>query len=201
MKNTAKRYTNYDRDFMRAAMKVGAQNGIPQEVIAEQLAPMLMRKPSAINSQMYILRSEWVSEVKTEMTLAYSKVKYDQEEITVNETEHVPFKPQGQEPIPEPIEKTPLLRPNLPVTGDEIEVVIVSIRNFGAIAKSEKYGITGLIHISNVTDEFIEHIEDWFVIGQRVNVVIVKQEEEGRYAFSSRHASNHNVYRLEKATV
>lgn len=201
MKNTAKRYTPYDKELIRAAMKVAAQNGTPQEVIAEQLAPMLMRKPSAISTQMNLLRSEWIEQIKSEMTLAYSKVKYDRDEIVGNETEPDIV----DQPLPTPthnrIEETPILRPNLPVTGDEIEVVIVAIRSFGAIAKSEKYDITGLIHISNVTDEFIEHIEDWFVIGQRVNVVITKQEEKGRYAFSSRHTSNNNLHRLEKETV
>lgn len=212
MKNASKRYTTYDKDLMLAAMKVGAQNGIPQEVIADQIAPLLMRKPSAINSQMYILRSEWLKTMKTEMTLAYSKVKCEKDELKVNETEYLEAAIEKNEAAIEPenqdepeelviIKPAPVLQPMMPVTGDEIEVTIVSIRKFGAIAKAVNYDLRGLIHISNVVDEYIENIEDWLYIGQSVNVVITKQEEDGRYGFSARHTTNPNVYRLTQQTT
>lgn len=237
MQKSNKRYTDHDREMILAALKVGAQNGIPQEIIAEQIAPLLCRKPSAINSQMYSIRSEWVKTIKTEMTLAYSKVKYDKEEIVTIETEYteaiesepvVKTEPKPEESKPsiekepelkeEPeatiIEFTPVLKPEqpktkeipttphptnkskLPAIGDEIEVVVIGIREFGAIVKASKYDVIGLIHISNITDQFVDQVDDWLYINQRVNAVAIKQENDGRYGFSTKHAVDKNVWKL-----
>lgn len=217
MKKANKRYTDYDKDFILASLKVGAQNGISQEIIAEQIAPVLCRKPSAIVSQMYLMRSEWVKKIQNEMTLAYSKVKHDREEIKNIETEYTSaIEPEPVteheevEPEPETIEFTPVLKPDLtlieepvelPCIGDEIEVVIIGIREFGAIVKASKYDMLGLIHISNITEQYVEHVSDWLHLGQRVNAIITKQENDGRYGFSSKDAADKNVWKLGVTTA
>lgn len=215
MQKSNKRYTTHDKDFILASLKVGAQNGIPQEVIAEQIAPLLCRKPSAIVSQMYLIRSEWVKTIQTEMTLAYSKVKHDRDEIKSIETEYAeaiepePVTESAPAVVTEPettiFDDAPVLTleptvttslTDLPDVGDEIEVVVIAIRDFGAIVKASKFEMVGLIHISNVTDEYVHDIEDWLHIGQRVNAVITKQEHDGRFGFSTKETIKKNVRKL-----
>lgn len=212
MKKSNKRYTDYDRDLIMAALKVGAQNGIPQEIIAEQIAPVLDRKPSAIISQMYVMRSDWVKTIQTEMTLAYSKVKHDRDGIQTNETEYTPAPDVPSQINDTPhktdvVEFTPVLQPvspatprrkNRPAIGEEIDVVVINIREFGAIVKAVDYDIIGLIHISNISNHYVQQVSDWLKVGQRLKTIVTKEESDGRYKLSAKDATNDLISMVEK---
>ena len=215
MRKSNKHYTTYDKDLIMAAMKIGAQNGIPQEIIADQIAPLLFRKPSAIVSQMYLMRSDWVKTIQRETILAHSKVKHDGDGIKTNETEYNPApetKTQTKETPNEieMIEFTPVLQPEppetpkrlalpaLPAIGDEINVVVISIRDFGAIVKAVDYDIMGLIHISNISNHYVTNVGDWLKVGQPLNAIVLKQEPGGRYKLSAKDATNDLIATTQK---
>lgn len=70
--------------------------------------------------------------------------------------------------------------------GDTLEVEITSIQDFGAFART-KEGFEGLIHISEITGkQYVDMPQDFFYIGEKVNVKLKRVDYEGKIAFSTR---------------
>ena len=61
--------------------------------------------------------------------------------------------------------------------GDVVEVTIVSITPFGAFAQIAP-NIDGLIHISDIKDEFITSVRDHLEVGQKVRAKIINIDYE-----------------------
>ena len=60
---------------------------------------------------------------------------------------------------------------------------VFSVMNFGAFVRL-KDGSTGLVHISEITDGFVQDVKDYLKVGQIVKVVIVSEEPDGKKKFS-----------------
>jgi len=66
----------------------------------------------------------------------------------------------------------------------------------GTVAKLLKYGViislpegkSGLIHISEIADEYVHQVSDYFREGDPVKVKVLGQREEGRYELSAKQA-------------
>lgn len=85
--------------------------------------------------------------------------------------------------------------------GEIVKGIVVKITNFGAFVKIEE-GIEGLVHISELSNDFIKKVEDAVKVGDEVSVKIVS-EKDGKYAFSIKKAQspkekNNYFYSAEK---
>jgi small subunit ribosomal protein S1 len=81
--------------------------------------------------------------------------------------------------------------------GQLVEGKIVSIKPFGLFVDFE--GITGLLHIKQVSQNFIESLPAVFQIGQPIKAIIVDLDEgKGRISLSTRVLENYPGEMLEK---
>jgi small subunit ribosomal protein S1 len=81
--------------------------------------------------------------------------------------------------------------------GQLVEGKIVSIKPFGLFIDFD--GITGLLHIKQVSQSFIESLPAVFQIGQPLKAVIVDLDEgKGRISLSTRVLENYPGEMLEK---
>lgn len=63
--------------------------------------------------------------------------------------------------------------------GSEVEGIVSKITNFGAFVRLDS-GIEGLIHISEVSDQDVEKIEDVLKIGEKMKFKVIKVNESER---------------------
>ncbi|MDD5746287.1 MAG: S1 RNA-binding domain-containing protein [Candidatus Omnitrophica bacterium] len=63
--------------------------------------------------------------------------------------------------------------------GDSVEAVVTKIQNFGAIV-TLKNNTRGLIHISQVSDDFVKDINDYLKVGDRVTARVKKVGADGK---------------------
>ncbi|HEY8394471.1 MAG TPA: S1 RNA-binding domain-containing protein [Thermaerobacter sp.] len=76
------------------------------------------------------------------------------------------------------------LKPLTP--GTRVRGTITGITDYGAFLVTDD-GRRGLIHISEITDWYVERAEDYFYKGERVEVEVVHFDaNSGKYAFSTR---------------
>ncbi|MER2007925.1 MAG: S1 RNA-binding domain-containing protein [Psychrobacillus sp.] len=68
--------------------------------------------------------------------------------------------------------------------GETIEIQVISISDFGVFGKT-KEGFEGLIHISQIAREFVDAPEDYFYVGEKVDVKIIRFEGD-KLSFSTR---------------
>lgn len=71
--------------------------------------------------------------------------------------------------------------------GIVLEGRITGIKPFGAFVELEP-GVSGLVHISEVSAEFVENIADVLQLGQTVKVKVLSVSPEGKIALSIRKA-------------
>lgn len=70
--------------------------------------------------------------------------------------------------------------------GERVQVVVTGITHYGVFAAARE-GQRGLIHISEISDWFVENARDYFYVGEEVAVEVIDREERtGKYAFSTR---------------
>ena len=67
--------------------------------------------------------------------------------------------------------------------GQILEGDVVSIREFGAFVEFAP-GKEGLVHISKISKERINHVEDVLSVGDHVKVVCLGKDKMGRVSFS-----------------
>lgn len=67
--------------------------------------------------------------------------------------------------------------------GQIFEGVVVSIKEFGAFVEFAP-GKEGMVHISKIAKERINHVEDVLTLGDRVKVVCLGKDKMGRMSFS-----------------
>lgn len=67
-----------------------------------------------------------------------------------------------------------------------VEGTISGITNFGAFVKIGD--VTGLVHISEVSVDFIKNINDIYKVGDVVKVKVIRVEEGGKYVLSIKKA-------------
>lgn len=68
-----------------------------------------------------------------------------------------------------------------------VEGVITGITTFGAFVKIGD-SVTGLVHISEISNEYVRDIKDLYAIGDTVKVLVLKLEEGGKLVLSIKKA-------------
>jgi S1 RNA binding domain protein len=79
--------------------------------------------------------------------------------------------------------------------GNVVEGVVTSIASFGAFVQLPE-GKTGLVHISEVADHYVEDIKQYLKEKDKVKVKIIAIDSRGKISLSIKQAGTH----LKKAT-
>ena len=76
----------------------------------------------------------------------------------------------------------------MPVTvGEVVEGTVTGITNFGAFVQLAK-GKTGLVHISEISDDYVEKVSDYLKKNEKVKVKVLSVTKEGKISLSIRQA-------------
>jgi len=67
--------------------------------------------------------------------------------------------------------------------GSKVQGKVTGITNFGAFVELGN-GKTGLVHISEVADNYVKDINDHFSVGDEVTVKIINIENDGKIGLS-----------------
>ena len=67
--------------------------------------------------------------------------------------------------------------------GLVLEGKVISIKEFGAFIEFAP-GKEGLVHISKICKERIDHVEDVLTLGDKVKVICLGKDKMGRISFS-----------------
>lgn len=88
-------------------------------------------------------------------------------------------------------------RSEWPDRGDLVIATIESITTYGAYAKLDEYGKTGLLHISEISSSWIRNIRDFVREGQKIVLKVVRvKPEKGQIDVSLRRVTRRE--RIEK---
>ncbi len=74
--------------------------------------------------------------------------------------------------------------------GDTTLGRIIAIKPYGAFVQLPT-GDVGMVHISEVAEEYVRDIESYLVIGQDVTVKVIGINEEGKYNLSIKQLTKH----------
>ena len=66
---------------------------------------------------------------------------------------------------------------------------VTGITNFGAFVESPE-GLTGLVHISEVADNYVKDINDHLKVGDQVEVKVINVEKDGKIGLSIKKRKN-----------
>lgn len=75
--------------------------------------------------------------------------------------------------------------------SEEYEVLvgkITAVMQFGAFVQLEDRS-SGLVHISEISNDFVKNVSDFLKVGQTVKVVCIGEEKDGRKRFSIKRAN------------
>jgi polyribonucleotide nucleotidyltransferase len=67
--------------------------------------------------------------------------------------------------------------------GQVLEGKVISIKEFGAFLEFAP-GKEGMVHISKLSKERVNHVEDVLTLGDTVKVVCLGKDKMGRFSFS-----------------
>jgi S1 RNA binding domain protein len=73
------------------------------------------------------------------------------------------------------------------VVGEIVEGVVTGITNFGAFIQLSE-GKSGLVHISEISHDYVEKVTDYLKKDQKVKVKILSISKEGKISLSIRQA-------------
>ncbi|MEY8763183.1 MULTISPECIES: S1 domain-containing RNA-binding protein [Clostridium] len=82
--------------------------------------------------------------------------------------------------------------------GNILEGTVVNITSFGAFVEVE--GKTGLVHISEVSDNYVKNIRDYLKEKDKVKVKIISIDDNGKMSLSIKQAS-HNKKSLRPLEI
>lgn len=71
--------------------------------------------------------------------------------------------------------------------GKVVEGTVTGITNFGAFVQLQE-GKTGLVHISEISDDYVEKVSDYLKRNQKVKVKVLSINKEGKISLSIRQA-------------
>ncbi len=74
-----------------------------------------------------------------------------------------------------------------PEVGEIYDAVVTRVINFGAFCELP-FGKEGLVHISEISDDYVEKVEDKLKVGDKVRVKLIKIDELGRLNLSIKQA-------------
>ncbi len=73
------------------------------------------------------------------------------------------------------------------IVGEVVEGTVTGITNFGAFVQLAK-GKTGLVHISEISDDYVEKVSDYLKKNEKVKVKVLSVNKEGKISLSIRQA-------------
>lgn len=73
--------------------------------------------------------------------------------------------------------------------GERQKGIVTGITNFGAFIRLED-GKTGLVHISQISEQYVRDVHDHLTVGQEVTVRILSTDENGRIALTMKEPKN-----------
>ncbi|MFC2948839.1 MULTISPECIES: S1 domain-containing RNA-binding protein [Virgibacillus] len=73
--------------------------------------------------------------------------------------------------------------------GSKLQGKVTGITNFGAFVELEE-GKTGLVHISEVADNYVKDINDHLTVGDTVTVKVINVEKDGKIGLSIKKAKD-----------
>src|SRR5699024_7917808 len=76
--------------------------------------------------------------------------------------------------------------------GSKLLGKVTGITNFGAFVELEA-GKTGLVHISEVADNYVKDINDHMTVGDEVKVKVINVEDDGTIGLSIKKAKDRPV--------
>ncbi|MHC4605717.1 MAG: polyribonucleotide nucleotidyltransferase [Planctomycetota bacterium] len=68
--------------------------------------------------------------------------------------------------------------------GTIYKATVVSIKDFGAFVDLEGRGREGLVHVTEITDAYVDRVDDYLERGMEVEVKLISREDSGKYRFS-----------------
>lgn len=80
------------------------------------------------------------------------------------------------------------------VVGSILEGVITGITKFGAFVELPG-GVTGLVHISEIADQYVKDINDFYHNCDQVKVKVLSLDNSGKIALSIKQADKNNTSR------
>ena len=75
----------------------------------------------------------------------------------------------------------------MPGVNDVVSGKVTAIMNFGAFVLLED-GTSGLVHISEISKNFVRDINDFLTVGQHVRVVSLATDHDGKKRLSIKKA-------------
>lgn len=85
--------------------------------------------------------------------------------------------------------------------GKIIRGTVTAIESYGAFISCDEY-YTGLIHISEITDDYVKNINDYLQVGEVINCKILEVEEEtGHLKLSIRNLQNHKKKKVRRTKI
>ncbi|WP_284140731.1 MULTISPECIES: S1 domain-containing RNA-binding protein [unclassified Virgibacillus] len=76
--------------------------------------------------------------------------------------------------------------------GSKLQGKVTGITNFGAFVELEK-GVTGLVHISEVAENYVKDINEHLTVGDEVEVKVINVEKDGKIGLSIKKAKEKPV--------
>ncbi|MBO1004445.1 S1 domain-containing RNA-binding protein [Pseudogracilibacillus auburnensis] len=73
--------------------------------------------------------------------------------------------------------------------GSKLQGKVTGITNFGAFVELEK-GTTGLVHISEVADNYVKDINEHLTVGEEIKVKVINVEKDGKIGLSIKKAKD-----------
>ena len=73
--------------------------------------------------------------------------------------------------------------------GSKLKGKVTGITNFGAFVELKK-GTTGLVHISEVADNYVKDINDHLAVGDEIKVKVINVEKDGKIGLSIKKAKD-----------
>ena len=84
--------------------------------------------------------------------------------------------------------------------GSIVKGEVVSIKPFGAFIKLEN-GEQGLVHISEITNDYVKDIKDYIQEGQSVKVKVLAKKDQNKLTLSIKQVESNNETEVVKKPV
>jgi polyribonucleotide nucleotidyltransferase len=109
-------------------------------------------------------------------------------EIAVEEDGSVNIYSTNQESIDEALKVIKGLS-FVPVVGEIYDGTVASIMEYGAFVDIAP-GVSGLVHVSEITDEYVKDVNKYLQVGEVVKIKILEKDKLGRLKFSIKQAES-----------
>lgn len=81
--------------------------------------------------------------------------------------------------------------------GEIFDGTVKELLDFGALVEVLP-GKVGLLHVSEITDTFVENVDEWFKVGDVVKVKVISVGDEGKFSLSKRAADDPDYVPTER---